>query len=380
MGIEEAKKVRDRVAICGVGTTQQGTIPDKDGNEIAVEAFKLALDDAGLRKEEVDGLITCKSFGGLGIDSQIAKLLGMAPQYSATLDYGTCNFSLHLASAVIMAGLADVVACVYGTNQRSNRNSFSGGVGAADSDAFGYFNIAGPASMALRRHMHKYGTTEEQMGAFAVTFRKHARLNPIAVMRDELTLEHYLESRYIVEPLHLYDMCLITDGGGCFIVTSAERAKSMRKAPVYLMGMAESSGGLRDFQTDDNLMRPWIKGVGERVYAAAGVTQKDIDALYIQDPTSVWPLQMLEWYGFCGEGEAGPFIQNGRIGIEGELPLNSNGGQLSESYMWGWLHIPEAVRQQRGECGERQIPGYPEIAQYCSTMAFSKAASTVLRR
>jgi acetyl-CoA acetyltransferase len=162
------------------------------------------------------------------------------------------------------------------------------------------------------------------------------------------------------------------------IVTSAERARSMKKPPVYIMGMAENTG-LRFFQNDDQLLRPFIREVADRVYPAAGVTQKDIDVLYIQDPTSVWPLQMLEWYGFCGLGEGGEFIQNGRIGLGGELPLNTNGGQLSESYMWGWLHIPEAVRQLRGEAGPRQVAG-AEIAQYCSTMAFQKAASTILRR
>ncbi len=379
MGLEEAKRVRDKVAIVGVGTTRQGTIPDKDGNEIAVDAFKLALDDAGLKKEDIDGLITCKSFGGLGIDTQIAHLLGMNPRYSATLDYGTCNFSLHLATSVIMAGLADVVACVYGTNQRSNRNRFAGG--REDSAAYGFFNIAGPAAMAFRRHMEVYGTTQQQLGAIAVAQRKHANLNPNAVMTGRpLSIEDYMASRYIVWPLHLYDICLITDGGSCFIVTSAERAKSMKKQPVYLMGMAENSGGLRDMQNPDNLMRPWIKEVAKQIYPAAGVTQKDIDALYIQDPTSIWPLQMIEWYGFCGEGEAGSFIQNGRIELGGELPLNTNGGQLSESYLWGWLHIPEAVRQLRGECGPRQINPRPEIAQYCSTMGFSKAASSILRR
>jgi len=376
MGVEELKKLRDKVAIVGVGTTQQGVIPGKDGNEIAVDAFKLALEDAGLKKTDVDGLITCRSYGGLGVDTQIAPLLGMNPRYSATLDYGTCNFSLHLAAMVIAAGFADVVTCVYGTNQKSNRNYF--GDARADAGAYGFVNISGPASLALRRHMAMYGTTEEQMAAIAVTFRKHASMNPIAVMKTPITTEDYLSSRYICAPLHLFDMCLITDGGSCLIVTSAERARDMRKPPVYIMGMAENTG-LRDFQNDDQLMRPFIQGVANRIYETAGVSQADIDVLYIQDPTSVWPLQMLEWYGFCGIGEGGSFIQDGRIGLGGELPLNTNGGQLSESYLWGWLHIPEAVRQLRGEAGPRQVEG-AEIAQYCSTMAFQKAASTILRR
>jgi len=376
MGVAELQNMRDKVAIVGVGTTSQGIFPEKDGNDLAVDGFKLALADCGLTKDDIDGLITCKSYGGLGIDTQIAPMLGMNPRYSATLDYGTCNFSLHLAAAVIMAGFSDVVACVYGTNQRSNRNPF--GATGADTDAFGFFNIAGPASMALRRHMAMYGTTEEQMSTIAVTFRKHASLNPIAYMKTPITKEDYLGSRYIVAPLHLFDMCLITDGGACLIVTSAERSHDLQKPPVYIMGMAESTG-LRYLENDQQLMRPYIEKVAEQVYPAAGVTQKDIDVLFIQDPTSVWPLQMLEWYGFCGIGEGGSFIQDGRIDLSGELPLNTNGGQLSESYMWGWLHIPEAVRQLRGEAGPRQVQG-AEVAQYCSTMGFQKAASTILRR
>jgi acetyl-CoA acetyltransferase len=376
MGVAELQKLRDRVAIAGIGTTQQGIFPDVDGNDLAADAFCLALEDCGLAKNDVDGLITCKSYGGLGVDTQMAVLLGLNPRYSATLDYGTCNFSLHLAAMVITAGFADVVACMYGTNQRSNRNYFN--QGSDDGAPYGFVNIAGPASLALRRHMYEYGTTEEQMSAIAVTFRQHALLNPIAYMKTPITKDDYLNSRYIVAPLHLFDMCLITDGGSCLIVTSAERARDMKKPPVYIMGMAENTG-LRFYQNDDQLMRPFIREVAERIYPAAGVTQKDIDVLYIQDPTSVWPLQMLEWYGFCGLGEGGQFIQDGRIGLWGELPLNTNGGQLSEAYMWGWLHIPEAVRQLRGEAGPRQVEG-AEIAQYCSTMAFQKAASTILRK
>jgi acetyl-CoA acetyltransferase len=376
VALAELQRMKDKVAIAGIGTTPQGIFPGRDGNDLAADAFRLALDDCGLTKADVDGLITCRSYGGLGIDTQMAQLLGMNPHYSATLDYGTCNFSLHLAAMAIAAGFADVVACMYGTNQRSNRNYFADA--RDDAAPYGYFNIAGPASLALRRHMALYGTTEEQMSAIAVTFRQHALLNPLAYMKTPITKDDYLNSRYIVAPLHLFDMCLITDGGSCLIVTSAERARDMKKPPVYLMGMAENTG-LRFFQNDDQLMRPFIERVAEQIYPSAGISRDDIDVLYIQDPTSVWPLQMLEWYGFCGIGEGGTFIQDGRIGLGGELPLNTNGGQLSESYMWGWLHIPEAVRQLRGEAGPRQVPG-AEIAQYCSTMAFQKAASTILRR
>ena len=380
MGAAELAALRDRFAIVGLGTTPQGSFPEKTGNELAVDAFRLAIADAGIAKDEVDGVITCPSFGHQGLDSQIVPLLGLNPGYSANLDYGTCNFSLHLAAMAINAGFANVVAIMYGTNQKSAGNRFNqaSAEDTAVTSPYGLFNIAGTASMALRRHMHEYGTTEEQMAAIAVTFRQHASLNPLAVFKKTITKDEYLESRYIVKPLHVYDMCVITDGGSCMIVTSADRARSMAKPPVYLMGMAEQYAP-RELQNDRFLMRPFIERVAEKIYPAAGITNADIDALYIQDPTSVWPLQMLEWYGFCKVGEGGAFIQDGRIGLGGELPLNTNGGQLSESYMWGWLHIPEAVRQLRGEAGPRQVPN-AEIAQYCSTGGWTRAASTILRR
>ena len=312
------------------------------------------------------------------MDTQIAPMLGLNPRYSATLDYGTCNFSLHFAAMLIVSGFASTVACVYGTNQRSNRNFFAGTSAADYALAHGLFNIAGPG---LDGAAPPHARVRHHRGADVGDRRHRARArrpHPIAVMRDPLTKDDYLNSRYIVEPLHLFDMCLITDGGACVIVTSAERARDMKQPPVYLMGMAENTS-LRNFQNDDQLMRPFIQTVAEEVYPAAGVSRDDVDVLFIQDPTSVWVLQMLEWYGFCEVGEGGSFIQDGRIGLGGELPLNTNGGQLSESYMWGWLHIPEAVRQLRGQAGPRQVEG-AEIAQYCSTMAFSKSASTIMRR
>src|SRR5438309_453694 len=295
MGVEQLQKLRDKVAIVGIGATRQGSIPEYDGNELGVQAFKLALEDCGLKREDIDGLITCKSFGGLGVDTQIAALIGLNPRYSATLDYGTCNFSLHLASMAIEAGFADTVACIYGTSQRSQGNRFDQAGG--DAAAYGAFNIAGQAALSLQRHMALYGTTEEQMAAIAVTERKHACLNPNAVMYGRpITKEDYLSSRYIVKPLHLFDMCLISDGGSCLILTSAERARDLPKRPVYLMGMAENTG-LRGLQNPDQMMRPYIQDVAKQVYEAAGVNQSDIDVLFIQDPTSVWVLQMLEWYG-----------------------------------------------------------------------------------
>lgn len=369
--------VRGAVAVVGVGTTAQGELPGLTADDIAIDAFTAALADAGITKDQVDGLITCKSYGGFGIDTEIGQALGINPRYSATLDYGTCNFSLHLAVMAVSAGLAETVALVYGTNQRTSGNRFTGAAGSGN-EAFephGFVNIAGAAAMAFRRHAHLYGTTEEQLGHVAVNQRANARLNPLAVFTDDLTLDDYLAAPYLVEPLRRADVCMISDGGVCLLVTSAARAQDLPHRPVYVLGIDQCTG-LRQLGNPDNLMRPWVRDLVD-VYPRAGLRREDVDLVYVQDPTSVWVLQMLEWFGFCGEGEGGPFLAEGRTRLTGELPVNTNGGQLSESYMWGWLHLCEAVRQLRGDCGARQVPD-AAVAQYFSTKGFEKAATTVL--
>jgi len=370
---------RGGVAIVGIGTTAQGELPGRTANDIAVEAFRLALDDARIFKDDIDGLITCKSYGGHGVDTQIGAMVGLNPHFSATLEYGTCNFSLHLAAMAVLTGMATTVALMYGTNQRTQRRQFST---AADSTgdleaSYGFVNIAGPAALAFRRYQYLYGATERQLGVVAVTQRRHARLNPLAIFRQPLSMEDYLESPYIVRPLRRPDLCMISDGGACLIVTGRARAASF-SSPVYLLGAAQRTG-LRHLENPDHLLRPWMRGMAAEMFARSGVTAADVDVLFVQDPTSVYVLQALEDYGFCGLGEAASFVEGGRIELGGALPVNTNGGQLSESYMWGWLHLCEAVRQLRGECGERQVED-AEIALYCSYMGYRKAAASLLSR
>ncbi|WP_238005743.1 thiolase family protein [Dactylosporangium sp. AC04546] len=369
--------IRGRTAIVAAGNSAQGTIPGLSADELAVEGLRITLAESGIDKSAIDGLITCKSYGGFGIDTEIGRLAGLNPAYSATLDYGTCNFSLHLACAVIDAGLASVVAIVYGTNQRSAGNRFSHPLGRQDeASVYGFLNVAGPAAMAFRRHQHLYGTTEADLARIAVSQRAYAADNPLAIFRDPLTVEDYLEMPYLVAPLRRPDVCMISDGAACLIVARADRARELTDRPVHVMGVAQQSG-LRDRQNADQWMRPWIRQVAERVYPAAGIGRDGIDALYIQDPTSVWVLQMLEYYGFVEAGGVGEAFARGDVGFGGKLPLNTNGGQLSEAYMWGFLHLCEAVRQLRGDAGPRQIEGL-RTAQYCSTFGFMKAASTIL--
>jgi acetyl-CoA acetyltransferase len=376
-----SSELRGRSAIVGVGTTHQGELPGQSADEIAIDALRLALADAGLHKSDLDGLITCKSFGGFGIDTEVGRLAGLNPRYSATLDYGTCNFSLHLATMAIATGMASTIALVYGTNQRTAGNRFAtaAGSGASSLELHGFHNIAGQAAMAFARHAYLYGTTEEQLGWVAVTERAHAQRNPLAIFRDPLTIDDYLAQPYLVEPLRRADICMISDGGVCLIVTDSARAAASSEAPVYVLGTDQVTG-LRQYQNADNLLRPWVADMVDPVFGRAGITREDVDVLFVQDPTSVWVLQMLELFGYCSAGESGPYVAEGRIALGGDgVPVNTNGGQLSESYMWGWLHLSEAVRQLRGACGDRQVAD-ARFAQYCSTKGFEKAATSILGR
>lgn len=368
-----------QVAIAGVGATEQGEIPGESPEEIAVRAATAALADAGIDKSAVDGLITCKAaLSTHGTDEGMGPLLGINPAYSTTLDYGMGSFSLHLAAMAIQAGLASTVLLTYGTNARSARTSFSRPIGGAADwiSLAGLVHVAGPASLAIRRHMYLYGTTEEQLGWVSVAQREWAQMNPLAVFRKPMSIEDYLAQPYIVAPLRRSDLTVISDGGTAVVVTTADRARNLAKKPVYLLSIAQQSG-IRNEQNPEKLMRPWLGDIASRLYSGAGIGPDQVDLAYMQDGTSVWVLQMLEWYGFCGLGEGGPFLADGNTKPGGRLPVNTHGGQLSESYTHNWMHLYEAVRQLRGECGERQVPG-AEVALYAQTHDFWKGAATLL--
>jgi acetyl-CoA acetyltransferase len=186
----------------------------------------------------------------------------------------------------------------------------------------------------------------------------------------------YLAQPYVEEPLRRADLTVISDGAAAFVVTSSERAADLHGKPVHLLGMAQRSA-IRNEQNEDKLMRPWLGGIADQVYGNAGLAPDDIDLAYLQDGTSVWVLQMLEWYGFCGPGEAGPFLAEGHTRPGGRLPVNTHGGQLSESYTHNWMHLYEAVTQLRGDAGARQVPG-AEVALHAQTHDFWKGAATIL--
>jgi acetyl-CoA acetyltransferase len=369
--------VAGRTVIVGLGHTAQGELPGHSAEENAVDAALLALADAGLTLDDLDGLVACKSVQGQGSDVNVGALLGVNLPYVQSLDYGTCNFSLHLAVMAIVSGMASTVLLTYGANARSGKFDFGKPMYGADmASAAGLVHIAGRAGLALQRHKAIYGTTDEQFGMLAVGQRDWAQKNPNAIFRTPMSMADYLAEPYMVDPLRRSDVTMISDGGVALVVTTAEHARQLPNPPVYISGMAEYAG-VRGEHNPENLMRPWLRDSAATIWAGTGLRPADIDALYIQDPTAVWSLQMLEYYGFCGIGEGGPFLAEGHTLPGGTLPLNTHGGQLSESYTWGWMHVVEAVRQLRGQAGERQLDA-PEIGMYCSSHGFVKAAVSVL--
>jgi acetyl-CoA acetyltransferase len=368
-----------QAAIIGIGATEQGEFPGQSAEVLAARATRLAIEDSGIDKSMIDGLITCKApLTTHGTDEAMGPLLGINPRYSTTLDYGMAAFSMHLAAMAIESGLASTILLTYGTTARSEKIGFSRPIGGSSYWAAlsGFLHVAGPASMAVRRHMHLYGTTEEQLGWISVAQREWAALNPLAVFRQQMSISDYRAMPYIVAPLRRPDLTVISDGGVAVIMTSAERAAELNPKPVYLLGMAQQSA-IRNEQNPDKLMRPWLGQIADRVYGESGVRPSDIDLAYLQDGTSVWVLQMLEAYGFVGEGEAGPFLAEGNTRPGGSLPVNTNGGQLSESYTHNWMHLYEAVKQLRGEAGPRQVDGV-SIALHAQTHDFWKGGATIL--
>jgi acetyl-CoA acetyltransferase len=356
-----------KVAVVGVGTTRYGKLPEYDAYDLGVWALKAALEDCGLGFDDIDGLIINR----IPDYQRFGEITGINPRY-ITITPGQGRFSgicIQTAVAVIAAGLARAVALVYGNNGRSAGDAYGGASDAYGSGGAGLwfpYGMTSPGAfhaLMMRRHMDEYGTTSDQLGTIAMTFRRHASLNPDAVMRTPFTLEEYRAARYICEPLRLLDYCLINDGGVAMILTGAERARDLKKRPVYIRGFGQAAALAGSTFPPDDYWRAPMRKVAEDVYGMAGAAAEDMDALMIYDNFTPTVLFSLEGFGFCKPGESGPWVASGKLGLGQEFPTNTSGGHLSESYMQGWALNVEAVRQVRGECGERQVRG-AELVQY----------------
>lgn len=373
--------LRDKCAIVGLGYTAQGKVPGRSGMSLCFEATRNALADGGLDVQDIDGIIVQPWPTDPRVSAfSLAEELGINLRFGADQQLhgaSACAIIQHAAMAVD-AGLCSYCLCAFADTSRSSPQGVVYQAGTGTNAVYGMFGVAASYAMIAHRYMHEYGITSRQFGAVAVTFRKHASLNPIAQMREPITIEDHQNSRWIVEPLHLLDCCLISDGGRALIVTSAERARNLKQPPVYIIGMGQG-------HPLDNILKRQTLTVtgavesGKTAFAMAGITPNDIDICAIYDSFSfVVPMQ-LEDLGFCQKGEGGAFVEEGRIALGGELPTNTSGGLLSEVYIQGWVGPHEAVRQLRGDCGERQVPD-AEIALVTSSGGVISTHTTLILR
>jgi len=346
------------VAIVGVGESRHGLVPGVTPEELMVEASIAAVTDAGLSVRDVDGLFSSSAYYFLPTLT-LGESLGIAPRFSDATSLGGSSFVAYVAhaAAALSAGLCDVALIAYGSTQRSQGGLVSRSEQGRFEVPLGYRYPASGYALAAARHMYEYGTTPEQLAEVAVSARQWARLTPRAFARDPLTIEDVLASPVISSPLRAADCCLVTDGGAAFVMTRADVARDLARQAVAVLGVAESHEH-RDISEMPDLVRTAARLTGPRAMAMAGVGHSDIDLVTLYDAFTINVLLFLEDLGFCEKGEGGSFISGGRIAPGGELPVNPNGGGLSYTHpgMLGAFLVVEAVRQLRGEAGDRQVP------------------------
>jgi acetyl-CoA acetyltransferase len=370
--------MKDKYAFVGVGVTKQGKIPEMDVNDLATQAIQLALEDAGMRRDEVDGLFFQPGIGaGLG-GAAVLRRVGIPAKFALPAQMGGdgCIVMVAMACGALEAGLCQACILLHASSASTQRILVgAGGEQRSTEGAYGLYGPVGGWAFIARRHMHLYGLTREHLGSVALTLRENANRRPEAVMYEKkLTMDDYMNARMIVEPLCLYDCCLVNDGAVALIITSAERAKDYKKPPVYVMGygmdnslrvMKRSPQALMHF---DGLV---AQKAGENAFRMAEVTLKDVDVAQLYDAFTPFIISQLESYGICGRGEAGPFVKEGNIKLDGAFPCNTSGTEHSWSYMQGFTHMTEGIRQMRGESGECQI----KDAEICMVTGGSGSAT-----
>lgn len=354
---------KGKCAVVGIGETAVGKLPEMTTLGINLEAIRLALKDGGLQPADVDGLLTIQPSDDprRSFALTICQAAGICPTYATDLALGGATPVAMVAHAVmaILTGLCTTVVCVLGHKQATGRLGARRGRlrdGAEDfEEPFGLLGAPAIHAAVAARHMYEFGTTSEQLAAVAAAMRRHASLNGNATTRQPITVKDVLESRWIVKPFHLLDCCLVSDGGGAVVVTSSDRARDLPRPPVYIWGFGEG-------HTLGPLEAPTLTTLGGKpssaaAYKMAGVGPRDMDFAEIYDCFTAIVIVTLEDYGFCPKGQGGTWVENGRIEIGGELPVNTHGGLLSQGHVEGMLHITEAVKQLRGNCvePERQV-------------------------
>jgi acetyl-CoA acetyltransferase len=378
--------LRGKAAIVGVSDAVSPTgALETRGRELEVAMIAEALADAGLTIADVDGV--CYAGTGGFPTLALAEHLGVHPTFTDSTITGGSSFEIHAehAAAAIAAGLCEVVVGVYAATPRGDRGRdlprggrpapVPGDPGLEWETPYGLRPPIGPYALAASRHMAVYGTTPEQLAAIAVSTREWAAMNPRARFQDRLTVDDVLASPMQCSPLHLLDSCLVTDGAGAFVMTSAERARDLAKPPVYVLGAASCHDHNIITAMPDLTTTPGAV-CGPLAFKAAGITPAEVDVLEGYDSFTITALLHLEDLGFCAKGEGGAFVEDGRTAPGGALPMNTNGGGLSYTHpgMYGMFLIVEAVRQLRGECAERQVTGADiAVAHGCGGMLSSTA-------
>ena len=347
------------VAIVGVAESDEIGRVEKSNLQLHAESAYNALEDAGLSIKDVDGLMTAGTS-----TLTLGEYLGVNPRFTDTTAVGGSSFIIHIAHAMlaIQAGYCETVLVTHGEAGRSARSRAGGNAsepGAQFETPYGYIGAPINYAMAARRYMHQYGEdyTRQGMAEVAVATRKWANLNPKAYFKDvPMSFDDYHDSRWIAWPFHLPDCCLVTDAGGAYVVTTPERARDLPKKPVWVLGAGEGlDHGLISQMPD--LTSTWARESGPAALKMAGVTHDDIDLAMIYDSFTYTVLVTLESLGFCGPGEGPDFVANQRTAPGGDFAMNTSGGGLSYTHsgMYGMFLVLEAVRQLRGETGERQL-------------------------
>lgn len=374
-------RLRGKAAIVGIGTAGLGEATGFNAMDIQALAIHEALEDAGLKLSEVDGLFTANMTHAFPAISTI-EYLGIRPRWIDGTNTGGSSFVAHALSATMAleAGLCDVALICYGATLRTGAGRM---VPAAEQPT--YEIPHGPRypmtayAMAAATHMARYGTTREQLAEVAVSARAWARMNPDAFERAPLTIEDVLASRIVMEPLSLRDCCLLTDGAGAVVMTRAERARDLPNKPAYLLGGGVASYNRAVSEMPD-LTTTAAKDSGARAFAMAGLNPQDMDLLQLYDAFTINVILFLEDLGFCAKGEGGAFVAGGRIAPGGALPVNTNGGGLSFCHpgMYGVFTLIEATRQLRGTAGERQIADAETALCHGNGVTLSHQATAVL--
>ena len=349
-----------RAVLAGVGHTAFGRFPERTALDLEAEAARRAVEDAGLEPADVDGLITDPGPAQGIVDGitphflALGQYLGLDPAYTGSEILGGAGSAaiVQRAALAVEAGLCSVCLCVYGDSALSSPGSF--GYGRGDDAAFGLFGAVGLHALAARRHMHRWGTREEHFAEVAIAARAHAARTPHAQRPELLTLDEYASADWVVEPLRRPDCCLVSDGAAAVVVTTQDRTVDLRQPPTRILGHGQAHS-FSTWASPEHFDTLPAARCGPAAFERAGLTPDDVDVALLYDCFTIVVLMQLEDYGFCAKGEAGAFVEGGRIGPSGDLPVNTSGGLLAEGYGGGMLHVIEAVRQLRGEAGERQV-------------------------